>query len=83
MHSSLRKLKYHRYESWKVVFHAPEDERWVIVKDAGGEHGLQHQCWKTNPDIKLRYRDNGACAFCGDVPPESLEGFLTLVEWDR
>lgn len=83
MHPSLRKLKYRRYSSWEVVFNAPEDERWVIVKDTGGGYGLQHNCWKTHSDIELRYQDNGACAFCGDVPPESLEGFLQLLEWDR
>lgn len=81
MHPSLRKLSYHRYEGWTVVFNAPEDERWVIVKDYLSVHGLQHNCEQT--DVEPRYVDNDACSYCGDVPPESLEGFLKLVEWEQ
>ena len=81
MHPSLRDLKHSNFGSWEVVFKAPEDERWAIVKDVYGAHGLQHNCDIDMPN--LRYMDNGACSFCGDEPPESLEGFLKLVEWEK
>ena len=81
-HPSLRKLSYHTFESWTVVFNAPEDERWVIVKDYLGVHGLQHNCWD-RLKLEPRYMGNDACSYCGGVPPESLEGFLKLVEWDK
>jgi len=81
MHPSLRKLQHSNYESWEVVFKAPEDPRWHVVKDPWGTHGLQHNCERLDPEP--RYTDNDACCFCGDVPPDSLVGFLTLIEWER
>lgn len=69
---------------WTVVFHAPEDHRWVVVCDGAVEakYGIAHNCAEIHPTY--RTKDEGdRCAFCGDYPPEALDGYLKLINWDK
>ncbi len=80
MHYSLKKLRHSTYASWARVFNDPDDPRWVIVKDHYGNHGIQHNCDDSFTGNDYHTNIDG-CVYCGEEPPESLVGFLNLVEW--
>jgi hypothetical protein len=82
MHHTLGKLRVGLGTKWTVVFEDPDDERWIVVSDGYKEptYGVSHACLI---DTVGYAGDDTRCAFCGAYPPEALEGFITMMNWDK
>ncbi len=82
MHHTLGKLRVGLNTKWTVVFEDPDDERWVVVSDGYEKpmYGISHACLT---DIVAFAGEDTRCAFCGDYPPEALEGFIAMMNWEK
>lgn len=61
---------------------------WKLIEN-NGEYIAVHKCisdaysWKEGPQWTATGRFDGKCMECKMPPPEAMQGFITLLQWER